>query len=78
MAETIIKARNSTFKDLTYIARQAFCFSCHSWRTFSPAPLPVTILYSELIAKLLRELGDVTDWDPDAMLGRIGRMRWFL
>jgi Piwi domain len=70
--------RNSTFKDLTYIARQAFCFSCHSWRTFSPAPLPVTILYSELIAKLLRGLGDVTDWDPDAMLGRIGRMRWFL
>jgi argonaute-like protein len=70
--------RNSTFKDLTYIARQAFCFSCHSWRTFSPAPLPITILYSELIAKFLRSLDDVTEWDADAMLGKIGRMRWFL
>jgi len=70
--------RNSTFKDLTYIARQAFNFSCHSWRTFSSAPLPVTILYSELIARLLRELEDVSDWDPDAMLSLIGRTRWFL
>ncbi len=70
--------RNSSFTDLTYIARQAFNFSCHSWRTFSPAPLPITILYSELIAKLLRELDDVTGWDADAMLGRIGRTRWFL
>ncbi len=70
--------RNSSFTDLTYISRQAFNFSCHSWRTFSPAPLPITILYSELIAKLLRGLDDVADWDADAMLGRIGRMRWFL
>lgn len=70
--------RNSTFKDLTYIAHQSFSFSCHSWRTFSPAPLPITILYSELIASLLRNLDDVSEWDADAMLGRIGRMRWFL
>lgn len=70
--------RNSTFKDMTYIARQAFNFSCHSWRAFSPSPLPITIIYSELIAKLLRNLQDMSDWDNDAMLGKIGRTRWFL
>lgn len=70
--------RNSTFKDLTYLARQAFAFSAHSWRGFSPAPLPITILYSRLVAKLLQRLDGVEDWDAEAMLGRIGRTRWFL
>jgi hypothetical protein len=70
--------RDSTFKDMTYLARQAFAFSCHSWRTFSPAPMPITILYSQLMAKLLRSLDDVSDWDADAMIGRIGRTLWFL
>jgi hypothetical protein len=70
--------RGSTFKDITYLARQAFAFSCHSWRGFSPAPLPITILYSEQIAKMLKSLEGVTGWDPDVMLGRIGTTRWFL
>lgn len=70
--------RKSSFKDMTYLSRQAFNFSCHSWRTFTPAPLPITILYSDLIARLLRGLEDVPEWDPDAMLGKIGKTRWFL
>ncbi len=70
--------RNSTFTDLTYLARQAFAFSCHSWRSFGPAPLPITILYSRLIARLLRDLEDLPTWDRDAMLGNIGRTLWFL
>lgn len=70
--------RNSTFKDTTYLARQAFGFSCHSWRGFSPAPLPITILYSEQIAKMLKNLEGVAGWDPDVMLGKIGTTRWFL
>jgi argonaute-like protein implicated in RNA metabolism and viral defense len=70
--------RGSTFTDLTYLTRRAFDFSCHSWRTFSPSPLPVTILYSELIARLLKGLSDISGWDSEVMLGRIGRTRWFL
>lgn len=70
--------RNSTFEDTTYLARQVFTFASHSWRSFFPSPLPVTILYSELIAKHLGELSKLPNWDPDAMLGRIGRTRWFL
>lgn len=70
--------KNSTFDDLHYLARQAYIFSCHSWRSFFPSPLPVTILYSELIAKLLGQLSYVPQWSQDAMLGRIGKTRWFL
>jgi hypothetical protein len=70
--------RDSSFKDLTTVARQAFAFSCHSWRGFAPARLPITILYSELIARMLKNLETVSGWDADAMLGRIGRTRWFL
>jgi hypothetical protein len=72
--------RESSFKDTTYLARQAYIFACHSWRSFFPASLPVTILYSELIARLLGQLGTISWWNPDLMvgLGRIGRTRWFL
>src|SRR2546430_6119069 len=45
--------RGSTFVDTTYLARQAFTFSCHSWRSFFPAPMPITVMYSQLIARLL-------------------------
>lgn len=70
--------RNSTFHDLTYLTRQVYTFASHSWRSFFPSPLPVTILYSELIAKLLGNLGTVSQWNSSVMLGRIGGTRWFL
>lgn len=70
--------RSSTFKDTTYLAKQAFAFSAHSWRSFFPSHLPVTILYSELVAKHLGKLAKLPWWNPDAMIGRIGESRWFL
>lgn len=70
--------RASTFHDTTYLARQVYAFSCHSWRTFFPAAMPVTILYSQLIASLLGQLAQLPRWNPDVMLDRIGRTRWFL
>jgi hypothetical protein len=70
--------RDSSFQDMTYIARQAFAFSCHSWRSFFPSPLPITILYSQLMAEKLRLLQEVTGWSADDILGPIGRTRWFL
>jgi len=68
----------SDFTDMEYLARQVHTFSCHSWRTFFPASLPVTILYSELIARLLGKLSTVPSWNPSSLLGRIGTTRWFL
>ena len=70
--------RFSTFTDLTYLSQQAYSLSSHSWRTFFPAPLPVTILYSELIAEGLRNLSGVERWSEDDLAGRTGRTRWFL
>lgn len=68
----------STFRDMTYLTGQAFNFSCHTWRMFTPAPVPITIHYSELMARLLTGLRHVPDWDPDTMLSPISRTRWFL
>lgn len=69
---------SSTFRDMTYLARQVYAFSCHSWRSFFPAPMPVTILYSDFVARKLGELSRLSRWNPDVMLGRIGTTRWFL
>jgi hypothetical protein len=71
--------RLSTFTDMTYLARQAFEFSGHSWRMLSPEPFPITIRYSDLIAEQLAGLSAVSGWDSDAVrFGQIGRTLWFL
>lgn len=70
--------RGSTFNDMTYLTRQVNTFACHSWRSYFPSPLPVTILYSELIARLLGHLSTLPQWNPAQMLGRIGETTWFL
>lgn len=70
--------RDSSFTDMTYLTRQVFAFACHSWRTFLPSSVPVTIQYSDLIARTLGHLSLFDRWDPDVMLGRIGKTRWFL
>jgi len=70
--------QGSTFHDLTYLTRQAHTFASHSWRSFFKSPIPVTVLYSELIADLLGQLEQVKGWNPSVMLGRLGSTRWFL
>jgi hypothetical protein len=70
--------RNSSFVDLNYLARQVFQFSAHSWRSFLPSRMPVTIVYSQLIARLMGNLSMIPRWDPDSARGRLGRSRWFL
>jgi hypothetical protein len=69
---------DSTFTNMPYLTHQIFSLSWHSWRTFLPVSLPVTIQYSNLIADKLGHLSRLERWDPDVMLGRIGRTRWFL
>lgn len=70
--------RSSTFSDMTYLTRQVYLFASHSWRSFFPSELPVTIKYSDLIAALLGHLGTLSNWNPDVMVGRIANTRWFL
>ena len=69
---------DSTFSDLSTLARQVFDFSCLSWRSLLPSPLPITVLYADLVAEKLLQFRDVTGWAPEHILGPIGRSRWFL
>ncbi len=70
--------KGSTFNDITYLSRQVFAFSCNSWRSFQPSPMPITIQYSQLVAENLGKLRNVTGWSDDSIVGRVGRTRWFL
>lgn len=70
--------RDSTFRDLSYLSRQIFDFTCLSWRTLLPSPLPISVVYSDLVAQNLLNLRDVTGWTPEHVLGPVGRSRWFL
>jgi hypothetical protein len=68
--------RGSNFHDMTYLARQVFAFSDHSWKTFGASSMPVTISYSSTIARLLGNMDGL--WNPDSILGKLRRSRWFL
>ena len=68
----------STFTDLDYLTRQVFIFACHSWKTFDMARMPVTIAYSQLIARLLGRLAALPNFSVDSIHGRLNRLRWFL
>ena len=71
--------RLSTFRDMTYLARQAYVFSCHSWRVLAPEPFPITIRYSDLIAERLSGLNGVKKWDDETVkFGPISSTLWFL
>ncbi len=70
--------RSSTFTDMRYLTEQVYTFASHSWKTFDMARMPVTIGYSQLIARLLGKLGELPHFSADSIHGRLNRLRWFL
>jgi len=68
----------STFTDIEYLARQAYRFTSMSWRSMYPSRVPVTILYSDLIANLLGHLRHVKNWNADTLTTQLRGSRWFL
>jgi hypothetical protein len=70
--------KDSTFKDIKYLSAQLYSFSSHSWRSYFPNPMPVTISYSDLIAKNLGWLNRLPGWTDSIMIGKIGQSQWFL
>ena len=70
--------RDSTFKDIKYLSAQLYNFSSHSWRSYFPNPMPVTISYSDLIARNLGWLNRLPGWNDSVMIGKIGQSQWFL
>jgi hypothetical protein len=70
--------RGSTFTDLHYLSEQVLKFTALSWRSTQPAADPVTIYYSELIARLLGRLKAVPDWSPALLNARLRTSKWFI
>jgi len=70
--------RDSTFKDIKYLSTQLYSFASHSWRSYFPNPMPVTISYSDLIARNLGWLNQLPGWNDSVMIGKIGQSQWFL
>jgi argonaute-like protein len=67
----------SSYTDLTYLSEQVLKFTSLSWRSVLPAASPVTIYYSELIARLLARFRNLPNWSPDPLI-RLRASRWFL
>lgn len=70
--------KESTFKDIKYLTIQFYGFASHSWRSYFPNPMPVTISYSDLIARNLGWLNQLPEWNDAIMFGKIGQSQWFL
>ena len=70
--------KDSTFKDIKYLSTQVYSFASHSWRSYFPNPMPVTISYSDLIARNLGWLNHIPGWNDSIMIGKIGQSQWFL
>jgi len=70
--------KDSTFNDIKYLSTQLFSFASHSWRSYFPNPMPVTISYSDLIARNLGWLNQLPGWSDSVMIGKIGQSQWFL
>jgi hypothetical protein len=69
----------STYRNMNALSRQVSDFACHSWRTFTPSRLPVTLSYADQIARQLAGLERTPGWDNDALLGNpVMRRPWFL
>jgi len=66
------------YYDLSYITQQIFSFTYLSWRNFLPGEIPATMLYSNLISKLLGKMRDVPGWDSDKLNYSLKRKKWFL
>ena len=68
----------STFKSWEYLAGQIYNLTFMSWRSFFPSAMPVTIEYSDFIARFMGSLSDISNWNPDILTTKLRESRWFL
>jgi hypothetical protein len=69
--------KRADYKDL-YATTKQILFFCHlSYRGFKPANKPVTITYPSRMAKMVSELRQLSDWDPD-ILNTLSDKLWFI
>lgn len=70
--------KSMLFHDLNYITQQIYSFTYLSWRSFLPREEPATMLYSNLISRLLGKMRNVPEWDADKLNYSLKRKKWFL
>lgn len=70
--------KRSSSKSLDALTEQILKFTSMTWRSTSPAAMPVTIYYSELIAELLARFRTIPDWSPALLNTRLRASKWFL
>jgi Piwi domain len=70
--------KQSTSRSLDALAEQILKFTSMTWRSTTPAAMPVTIYYSELIAGLLARLRSIPDWSPALLNTKLRASKWFL
>lgn len=68
----------STYRDISAIARQVFQFTGLSWGSMKPVAEPVTIHYARLIAKMLGRLDGHPAWSDRVLDTHLRTSRWFL
>jgi hypothetical protein len=68
----------SGFSDMHYLVQQMFAFSSHSWQSFSPAPLPVSLFYTELIKRKTGQLAKLPGRHLDLLWDQPQANLWFL
>lgn len=70
--------RESTYRDISAVARQVFHFTGLSWGSMKPVAEPVTIHYARLIAKMLGRLDSHPAWSDRVLDTHLRTSRWFL
>lgn len=69
--------KRSTYNDIFKITQQIYYFTHLSYHSFIPDRKPVTIKYSNLIAKKAHRLKQIPNWDS-SMLDKLNGIPWFI
>ena len=64
--------------DLDDLVAQAFRLSHANWRAFNARSQPVTLIYGELLARLVGYLEEVATWEPTLLRSDLRDRPWFL
>jgi hypothetical protein len=74
-----LDARSAVAADeLPGLVEQAFRLSHANWRGFNARSQPVTVGYSELLARLAGYLAETETWQPQFLRGELQERPWFL
>jgi len=63
---------------LDELASQTFRLAHANWRGFNARSQPVTLVYGELLARLVGYLEEVATWDPALLRSELRERPWFL